>query len=60
MKNYVIAKTGKNMDGNWMYALSVEGREAFIKGSKSEKFRILQKLFLNGNITTRKMIEITK
>ena len=58
MKNYIIAKRGLLMNGNWIYALSIEGRKAFEKGSKSEKLRIVMDLAMNGNISMPKAFEI--
>lgn len=60
MKNYIIAKKGLLMNAHWIYALSVEGRKAFEKGSESKKMDILIALLTNGNITMPKMIEILK
>jgi len=58
MNNYTIAKKNLDMRNLWMYALSVEGREAFDKGDKMTRIEILTHLLHNGNITMPKMIEI--
>ena len=58
MNNYTIAKKNLDMRNLWMYALSVEGREAFEKGDKMTRMQILIHLMNNGNITMPKIIEI--
>ena len=58
MKNYTIAKKNVLMNNHWTYAISVEGRQAFLKGNKDEKIKILLQLIDNGNITMPKLIQI--
>ena len=58
MKNYVIAKKNLNMNNNWFYGLSVEGRKAFDEGNKEVKTQILLQLLQNNNITMNKIIQV--
>ena len=60
MTNYIIAKKDLKIDNHWMYALSVDGRNAFEKGNKETKKQILMDLLSNGNITMYKFIELSK
>ena len=58
MKNYTIAKKNILMNNHWTYAISVEGRQAFLKGNKEVRMQILLQLIDNGNITMPKLIKI--
>tara|TARA_Y100001938_G_C7862563_1_gene316321 strand:- start:39 stop:224 length:186 start_codon:yes stop_codon:yes gene_type:complete len=58
MKNYTIAKKNLKMNNNWNYALSIEGRKAFQKGSKEVKTEILTQLVDNGNISMIQLLQI--
>tara|TARA_R110000737_G_scaffold309678_1_gene318086 strand:- start:310 stop:492 length:183 start_codon:yes stop_codon:yes gene_type:complete len=58
MENYTIANKNVGMNNHWLYALSVEGRKAFEKGSKEIRMQILMQLLSNGNITMPKLIQI--
>lgn len=60
MKNYTIARKNLQMNSNWEYALSVEGRELFNKGNKEQKTLILMQLVDNGNISLLKLMQIMK
>ena len=60
MKNYIIARKGLLMNSHWIYALSVEGRKAFEKGSKKKKLDILMALVMNRNISMQKAFQILK
>tara|TARA_R110000823_G_scaffold177413_3_gene309967 strand:+ start:1367 stop:1579 length:213 start_codon:yes stop_codon:yes gene_type:complete len=58
MNNYIIAKPNQNMNDSWIYALSPEGRNAYMMGNKEVQVEILTSLLENGNITMPKLMAL--